>query len=83
MENSRAEALLDAADARRLTEKKDELERLANSTDGRRVRDKLDGAGIAKAFEQGDMQTVTGAISGILETPEGARLAQALRELMK
>jgi hypothetical protein len=84
MEKNISSGFFSSAEARRLAEKKTELAQLAASEDGKRVRDALSGGGdITGAFERGDMETVTGAISGILSTPEGARLAKALQDLMK
>ncbi|MDR0861305.1 MAG: hypothetical protein LBN30_00790 [Oscillospiraceae bacterium] len=82
-DNNPLGALFDNPQAAKLLEKKSALESLANSDDGKAIRQKLDGTSIAKAFDEGDMTTVSGAISGILSTPEGARLAETLRELMK
>jgi hypothetical protein len=83
--NKTAGEFLNSPNGKKLTEKKDELARLANSEDGKHVREMISGGdtGLLQAFEKGDMETVSGAISGILKTREGMRLAEQLQKLMK
>jgi hypothetical protein len=83
--NKTAGEFLNSPQGKKLTEKKDELARLANTEDGKRVRELISGgdASLVQAFEKGDMEAVTGAISGILKTREGQRLAEQLQRLMK
>ncbi|MGE4485278.1 MAG: hypothetical protein AB7C97_09245 [Oscillospiraceae bacterium] len=67
-----------------LSSKKDELEKLANSADGQKVKSMMDPGGrIQSAYEQGDMETVRRAVTDIMKTEEGARLAKQLSDLLK
>ena len=67
-----------------LSSKKDELEKLANSAEGQKVKAMMDPDGsIQAAYEKGDMESVRRAVTGILKTEEGARLAKQLSDLFK
>ena len=67
-----------------LESKKSEIQALAESSDGRKVKEILDKNGsIEKALADGDMNAVKSAITGILNTDSGARLAKQLSELLK
>jgi|GEM_PF-3586533 len=78
-----AEALFKNADAQKIAAKRPELEQLANSADGKKVRELLGGDNIEKAARSGDISSIATAIQTALKTEEGARLANQLRELMK
>lgn len=80
-----SDALLNSAARRKISAKKGELEQLANSKDGQKVRQMLDGKedALKSAVENGDTATLKSALSNILKTDEGARLASRLSELMK
>jgi hypothetical protein len=79
------ESLLNSDAGRKISAKKEELEQLANSKDGQKVRQMLDGKEqkLKSAVENGDTATLKSALSDILKTDEGARLANRLSELMK
>lgn len=67
-----------------LSSKKGELEKLANSADGQKVKSMMDPDGrIQSAYEKGDMEAVRRAVTDILKTDEGARLAKQLSDLLK
>ncbi len=59
-----------------------ELQRLAASEDGRKVRAMLDGGNLSQAVEQGDADAVRQALGKILSTQEGQRLARQLGGLL-
>ncbi|MDR0904770.1 MAG: hypothetical protein LBN00_01120 [Oscillospiraceae bacterium] len=67
----------------KIAAKRPELEKLANSTDGKRVKELLGGDKIEQAAKRGDIAAIAAALQTALKTEEGARLANQLRELMK
>ena len=71
------------ADGQRLAQKRPELEKIANSADGKKVRDMLGADKIEQAAKTGDLAAIAAALQSALKTEEGARLANQLRELMK
>ena len=79
-----ADQVLHTPEGQRLLGKKDVLGRIAASPDGQRVKAMMEQDGkLAKAMETGDTAALRDAISGILKTEEGARLAAQLGGLMK
>ena len=76
--------LLSGEGGAKLNAKKGQLQDLANSADGKNVKAMLEKNGsLETALKKGDMETVKSAVSGILQTESGARLAAQLRDLMK
>ena len=80
---NKAGGFLDTPEGKRLVAKKPALERLASSSDGRRVKEMLGGSKIEAAAKSGDIASLASAIQNALKTEEGARLAMQLKELMK
>lgn len=80
-----AGSFINPKDAERLSGKKDEIEKLANSSDGQKVKEMLSSSGtdLQDAMEKGDMETLRGAVSNILKTDAGARLYKQLTDMMK
>ncbi len=80
-----AEKIFGEKDAARISGKKNELEKLVNSSDGQKVKELLDksGGNLQKAMESGDVETLRGTVSDILKTDAGARLYKQLNEMMK
>jgi hypothetical protein len=68
----------------KLSEHKDELGKLVDSPDGRKVKDMLSGneANVMAAIENGDMAVLKQTLSSILKTEEGSRLAEQLLKMM-
>jgi hypothetical protein len=68
----------------KLSEKKDELGKLVNSSDGQKVKDLLSGSenNVMAAIENGDMDVLKKTLSTILKTEEGSRLAEQLLKMM-
>ena len=81
--NIESAAELLGEDGKKLAQKRPELERIANSTDGQKVREMLGGDRIEQAAKSGDFASLAAALQTALKTEEGARLAKQLRELMK
>jgi hypothetical protein len=80
-----AQGLLNSPEGAELAQRRGDLEKIANSPEGKRVRAMFDDGGdeIMRAFENGDMEKVSGALSGILKTKDGLSLALQLKSLMK
>ena len=79
-----ARTLLNGQTAQKLSGKRAEIEKLANSDDGKKVQALLNkNGGLSSALESGDMAALKNAVSGILKTDAGANLARQLTEMMK
>ena len=80
-----ANKFLNSKDAQRLSQKKEEIEKLANSSDGQKVKELLtsNGHDLQSAIEKGDIDKLRGAVSDILKTDAGARLYKQLSDMMK
>ena len=65
--------------------KKDEVNKLLDSSDGQKVKQMLErgDADLLGAVRKGDMDTLKTALAGILKTQEGARLADQIMKMMK
>lgn len=77
-----AKDFMSSADGRRLAGKKGDIERLAFSSDGQRVKAMLQNNGIENALERGDMDAVKSTLSDVLKTSEGTRLMSALQNML-
>ena len=60
-----------------------DLEKLADSSDGQRVKAMLDASNMSAAMENGDSEAVRKALAGILGTSEGQRLFGKINEMLK
>ncbi len=67
----------------KLSSHKQELEEIMLSGDGQNVRRIMEANGVEDAVKKGDLDAVRSAVGNILSTPEGARLAQKISELLK
>jgi hypothetical protein len=67
-----------------LAANKDDIKALADTSDGRAVRQMLAGRGgmIKSAVKSGDSQQLQELISGVLSTPEGQNVAAQLSALL-
>ena len=63
--------------------KERELEKLANSSDGEKIKGLVDGKKLQKALDEGDTAALQSTISQVLKTEEGARLFSQLEQLFK
>lgn len=59
------------------------LKQLADSADGQRLGQMLDGEAVRRAAQSGDSEAMRKLLGGVLATEEGRRLAQQLRSLME
>jgi len=80
---NKAADFFSSPEGKMFSDKKQELERIADSTDGRRVKDMLGGSKIEEAAKSGDVKALASAVQNALKTEEGARLLSQLKELMK
>ncbi len=80
-----ANDLLNSSEGAKLSEKKDDIEKLINSREGQNVKNMLSGneANLKAAFANGDMSTLQQALAEVLKTEDGAKLAQQIQNLMK
>ncbi|MBQ8831378.1 MAG: hypothetical protein IJ017_07240 [Oscillospiraceae bacterium] len=63
--------------------KERELTKLANSHDGEKIKQMVDGDALQKALDTGDTAALQSTISQVLKTDEGARLLSQLEQLFK
>ncbi len=77
-----ADRFLSGDDGKKIAEKRGDIERLASSPDGERVRAALKKGGFEDAVRRGDTNAVKSAVENILKTDSGARLVESLRSLM-
>lgn len=80
-----AEQLLNSTSKAKLVSKKGQLEKLANSSDGEKIKELIGDGGedIKKAFAKGDTDALKSMVANILKTEEGARIAKQLSDMMK
>ena len=78
-----AETMLKSNGKLNIAKKKNEIEKLANSENGKRVKQMFDGdKAVSAALKKGDMAALGSALKDILKTDEGAKLAKQLSQLM-
>ena len=63
--------------------KEQELKKLADSKDGEKIKQMVDGDALQKALDEGDTAALQSTISQVLKTDEGARLLSRLDQLFK
>ena len=62
--------------------KKNELERLAASANGKRLEGMVDGAALEAAVKSGDAASLQKMLGTLLSTPEGKTLAADVQKIM-
>lgn len=77
-----ADKFLSGEDGKRIAGKRSEIERLAASSDGERVKAMLQQSGFEDAVRRGDTAALRDALSGVMNTDSGRQLVGKLRELM-
>ena len=63
--------------------KREELEKLASSGEGRALENALDGAALEKAVRGGDAAALRQMLGALMATPEGRRLAEDVGRIMR
>ena len=81
--NKAAEKFMESEDGKKISGKKKELEALADTRDGRKVKAMLQNEKLEEALSSGDTEKVKATISGVLQTESGARLMEQLRKMME
>lgn len=61
----------------------DELKKLSESADARRLVGQLDADAVRRAAQRGDTEALKSLLGGALATEEGKRLARQLRQLLE
>ncbi len=85
MENDltkKAQEFLSGEEGRRIQGKRAEIERLAASEDGQRVKTMLERGGFEDAVKRGDAAALKNAMGSLMQTDSGRQLIGRLRELM-
>ena len=59
-----------------------DLQALARSAEGQKLKGMVDAQALRTAAQSGDSQVLANLLGGILETPEGRSLAESVRKLM-
>ena len=77
-----AKEFMSSESGKRLAGKRGDIERLAASSDGQKIKAMLQENGIETALERGDTDAVKSALGNILKTDEGARMMSALQNML-
>jgi hypothetical protein len=81
--NDIAGSFMSSDEGKKISGKKKELQQLADTSDGQKVKEMLQKVGIEDALESGDTDTVKKTILGVMNTDEGARLFSQLKKMME
>lgn len=60
----------------------DKIKQIASSDEGKKIQDMFKGSEIEKAAKNGDMDSLKSAVSQLLQTDAGAKLAKQISEMM-
>ena len=60
----------------------DKIKQIASSDEGKKIQDMFKGSEIEQAAKQGDLESLKSAVSQLLQTDAGARLAKQISEIM-
>lgn len=63
--------------------KREQLQKLGDSADGRALERMVDGASLESALKRGDSAALQKMLSSLLSTSEGQRLADEVQKLMQ
>lgn len=77
-----AESFLSSDEGRKISGKKQELQKLADTSDGQKVKAMLQNGGLEGALEKGDTEAVKKTIMGVMNTDAGSRLFEELKKMM-
>ncbi len=77
-----ADKFLSGEDGKKLAGKRGQIEKLASSADGERVKTILEKGGFEDAVRRGDAGAMKDAIARAMKTESGARLMRSLKDLM-
>ncbi len=82
--NKAASDFLNTPSGKKIAGKKDDLEKLIGSPEGQNVRNMMRGSEqkLVNAIENNDTETLRKALSDILKTEDGSKIAEQLIKLM-
>jgi hypothetical protein len=60
----------------------DKIKQIASTEEGRQIRQMMNSKDIQKAAEKGDMDSLKNAVTNLLKTDAGAKLADRIAEMM-
>ncbi len=60
----------------------DKIKQIASSDEGKKIQDMFKGSEIEQAAKSGDMDSLKSAVSQLLQTDAGARLAKQISDMM-
>lgn len=80
-----ASGILGSDKADKLASKEGDIQQLINSADGQKIKSMMskDAGALKEAVKKGDTETLQNALSSILSTEEGARLAKQIKDMFK
>ncbi len=79
-----ASDLLSGENGKKINARKNDIQRIADSSDGKKVKEMLDqNFDLEGALARGDIGAVKSAIETIMSTDAGARLAKNLGDILK
>lgn len=81
--NKAAEKFMASEDGKKISGKKKELEALAETQDGKKVKAMLENGNLEEALSSGNTDKVKETISSVLQTESGARLMEQLKRMME
>ena len=74
---------LSGSEGKKISGKKADIERIAASADGERVRTMLEAGGFEDAVRRGDANALRASLEQVMKTESGARLVENLKALME
>jgi Methionyl-tRNA synthetase len=76
--------VLNSANNPNFAEKVPDLQKIADSKDGQRLKEKFDSSEeVKKVMESGDVNSLQCLLTSVLQTEEGKRIAKQLSDMMK
>ena len=82
--NRQIKNLMDTPSGKKLSEKQGDLQKMADSPDGVKVKEMLNSSvNMEEALKSGNMDALKAALGKVLQTEEGQRLAKNLSSMMK
>lgn len=60
----------------------DKIKQIASSDEGKKIQDMFKGSEIEQAAKKGDIDSLKSAVSQLLQTDAGAKLAKQISEMM-
>ena len=77
-----SDEFLSGSEGKRISGKRADIERIASSADGEKVKNMLEAGGFEDAVRRGDTKALREALDKVMKTESGSRLVKNLQELM-